>query len=96
MTNFSYNKCKYFVLNMTTSTMGKEGDYFFGGQAYMTSGIQESLTEIEIISIIADVRKVVYENLGLGCLQVYINGTGKKIFRGILKRFLPDKLMTLV
>ena len=58
----------------------QEGDYFFAGSMYMTSGVQLSLNFHEILFIIADLRKAVKLENGLDYLQVYSHQDGRKVW----------------
>jgi len=57
-----------------------EGNYYFCGNFYATSGVAESLPKKEIMEIIQDVKQAVKENIGLDYLQVFKNNEGQKIF----------------
>jgi hypothetical protein len=58
----------------------QEGDYVFAGSMYMTSGVQTSLEQHEIMSIIADLRRAVKAHNGLDYLQVYTHQDGRKVW----------------
>lgn len=57
------------------------GDYWFNGQMFVTTGVQENLSQVEVIEIIKDIRAYVEENQGIDYLQVYKNEeTNEKLF----------------
>ncbi|WP_422005381.1 hypothetical protein [Roseivirga pacifica] len=58
----------------------QEGDYFFAGSVFMTSGVQSTLESQEILSIIADLRRAVKSENGLDYLQVYSHQDGRKVW----------------
>lgn len=58
----------------------QEGDYFFAGSVYMTSGVQSTLEFHEILFIIADLRRAVKSENGLDYLQVYTHQDGRKVW----------------
>lgn len=58
----------------------QEGDYIFAGSVYMTPGVQASLEQHEIMSIIADLRRAVKAHNGLDYLQVYTHQDGRKVW----------------
>ena len=71
----------YFLMRKwTRQPQEKEGDYYFDGKIYITRGIQEMLREVEIFSIIMDVKKAVFRNAGLDYLQVYKSDLNEKIY----------------
>jgi hypothetical protein len=57
-----------------------EGKYMFSGKIYMTRRISDELLPIEVILIIAEVKKRVADNEGADYLQVFTDDSGRKIF----------------
>jgi len=58
----------------------QEGTYTFSGKSYMTSGINAKLTPYEVLQIHLAVQERVMEKGGADYLQVFKNGSGRKIF----------------
>jgi hypothetical protein len=58
----------------------QEGEYMFSGTSYMTRGINEALHPLEVVQIVAKVKERVEANNGADYLQVFKDGTGRKIF----------------
>lgn len=58
----------------------QSGDYWFGGQVYMTSNIQADIPEKELIEMITHIHKLAKERNGLDYLQVFTNAERDKIF----------------
>ena len=58
----------------------QEGNYYFSGTFYVTRGIQELLSQEEILAIYQEVQKLVKENGGLDYLQVYVAEGEEKLF----------------
>lgn len=57
-----------------------EGKYMFSGKTYMTRRISDELHFLEVVMIIAEVKKRVVENNGADYLQVFTDDSGRKIF----------------
>lgn len=57
-----------------------EGKYMFSGKTYMTRRIADELLPIEVMLILAEVKKRVKENNGADYLQVFIDDNERKIF----------------
>lgn len=64
----------------TRKPQEQEGEYYFNGKTFVTSGISENLTEEEIKYIVMDILQAVKTQDGIDYLQVYENGEGDKIF----------------
>ena len=58
----------------------RPGDYFFEGRVYITQGVAQSLTQLEIYWIIADLRRAVAEAEGLDYLQVFRSDDGRTVW----------------
>ena len=58
----------------------RPGDYFFYGRAFMTAGVNEALTPIEIAWITSDLRRGVLEHGGLDYLQVFKCDDGRTVW----------------
>lgn len=54
--------------------------YFFSGKFYFTKGVFEALSFDEIVAIYQDVRTFAKQSNGIDYLQVYTNGTNRKLF----------------
>jgi uncharacterized protein YqjF (DUF2071 family) len=59
----------------------QEGEYFFSGAFYATRGIQERLSEIEILELYRRIQQLVREKKGLDYLVVFKHKqTAEKLF----------------
>ncbi len=59
----------------------QEGEYFFSGQFYATRGIQERLSEIEILELYRRTQQLVRDKKGLDYLVVFKHKqTAEKLF----------------
>ena len=61
-------------------TQEREGNYFFSGQFYATSGVAAELTADEILGIYWDTKMFAQEKEGIDYLQVYTDENGRKLF----------------
>ena len=64
----------------TRQPQEQEVSYHFSGTFYATRGIQELLSQEEILAIYQEIQKLVKENDGLDYLQVYVAEGEEKIF----------------
>lgn len=58
----------------------EDQNYWFGGQGYLTAGIDAAIPKVEIVQILADLNAFVKEKQGIDYLQVYQDESGRKIF----------------
>ncbi len=68
------------MANWERQPQEKEGTYEFSGFLLITRGVQEILSEAEIMSIVVDVKQAVQITGGLDYLQVYKNDEGQKVW----------------
>lgn len=58
----------------------QEGDYWFGGQLYITQGVAAELSQAEILWIVADLQEAVAVEAGLDYLQTYQSEDGRRVW----------------
>lgn len=68
------------MTNWKRQPQEKEGTYEFSGFLLVTRGVQEILSEAEIMSIVLDVKQAVHITGRLDYLQVYKNDQGQKVW----------------
>ena len=68
------------MANWERQPQEKEGTYEFSGFLLVTRGVQEILSEAEMMNIVLDVKQAVLTTGGLDYLQVYKNDEGQKIW----------------
>ena len=57
-----------------------DGDYHFSGRAYLTQGVQASLSADEIAFIVADLLAFVEQSDGVDYLQCYEADDGRRVW----------------
>ncbi|MEL6943848.1 MAG: hypothetical protein AAFO82_14395, partial [Bacteroidota bacterium] len=64
----------------TRQVQEQEGTYFFSGKFLVTRGVNESLSQEEILAIYQNVQAFVQEKNGIDYLQVFLDESGRKLF----------------
>ena len=58
----------------------QEGNYHFSGKFLVTRGVNEALSQEEILAIYQEIKQLVEEKEGLDYLQIFVNEKGDKLF----------------